>query len=67
MRGAPAGQYVTIAYLTQFTNASPAIETVLVMLEEGHWRIAGYNIARAPDPPESKAPAKTDAGPKPKE
>ncbi len=47
-------------------NAPPAIETVLVMLEEDRWRIAGYNIARAPEPAPSKAPAKTDAGPEPK-
>jgi Protein of unknown function (DUF4019) len=65
VRGAPEGQYVTIAYLTQFSNAPPAIETVLVMLEDGRWRIAGYNLTRAPEPGAPQAPAKTDA-PQPK-
>ena len=43
MRGAPSGKYVTVTYLTQFANAPPVYETILLTLEEDHWRIAGYN------------------------
>ena len=67
VRGAPQGKYVTAAYLTQFSNAPPAIETVLMVLEEGHWRIGGYSVERAPapeTPPSGKD--KAGAGPTPK-
>jgi hypothetical protein len=50
VRGAPEGKYVTAEYLTQFSKAPPAIETILLMLEDGRWRIAGYNVERAPEP-----------------
>ncbi len=67
VRGAPEGKYVTASYLTQFSNAPPAIETVLMVLEEGYWRIGGYSIERAPapeTPPSGKD--KAGAGPTPK-
>jgi hypothetical protein len=51
LRGAPlTGEYVTILYLTKFANAPLAMETVVLTKEkDGEWRIAGYNIGKAPD------------------
>jgi hypothetical protein len=51
VRGAPhTGEYVTILYLTKFANADLAMETVIVSKEaDGEWRIAGYNIGKAPE------------------
>jgi hypothetical protein len=51
LRGAPlTGQYVTISYLTKFALAPLAMETLVVSKEaDGEWRIAGYNIGKAPD------------------
>jgi Protein of unknown function (DUF4019) len=51
LRGAPArGDYVTITFLTKFANAPLATETMIVSKEaDGVWRIAGYNIGKAPE------------------
>ena len=51
LRGAPStGEYVTISYLTKFANAPLALETLVVSKEsDGEWRIAGYNIGKAPE------------------
>jgi hypothetical protein len=51
IRCAPlTGEYVTILYLTKFANAPLAMETLVVTKEaDGEWRIAGYNIAKAPE------------------
>ncbi len=51
VRGAPStGEYVTLKYLTKFAQAPLATETLVVMKEaDGVWRIAGYNIAKAPE------------------
>ncbi len=51
IRGAPTtGEYVTVSYLTKFANAPIALETLIVSKEaDGEWRIAGYNIDKAPD------------------
>ncbi len=51
LRGAPStGEYVTISYLTKFANAPLASETLIVSKEaDGEWRIAGYNIGKAPE------------------
>ncbi len=51
LRGAPlTGEYVTISYLTKFADAPLAMETLVVSKEkDGEWRIAGYNIGKAPD------------------
>ena len=65
VRGAPDGKYVTAAYLTQFSNAPPAIETILVVLENGHWRIGGYTVERAPEA-QTPPPAKDNVGDSPK-
>jgi uncharacterized protein DUF4019 len=63
VRGAPSGKYVTLRYLTQFANAPPFYETILMTLEDEHWRIAGYSIERAPEP---AAPAPAEAAPAPR-
>ena len=51
LRGAPStGEYMTISYLTKFANAPLALETLVVSKEaDGEWRIAGYNIGKAPE------------------
>lgn len=51
IRGAPmTGEYVTVSYMTKFANAPLAMETLIVSKEaDGEWRIAGYNIGKAPD------------------
>ena len=51
LRGAPTrGDYVTLTYLTKFANAPLASETLIVSKEpDGVWRIAGYNIGKAPE------------------
>ncbi len=54
VRGAPTGRYVVAVYLTQFANAPPILETVLLTNEDGRWLVAGYSVGRAP---EATAPA----------
>jgi hypothetical protein len=51
VRGAPTtGEYVTVLYLTKYANVPAAVETLIVSKEsDGEWRIAGYNIDKAPD------------------
>jgi hypothetical protein len=60
VRGAPSGKYVTVVFLTQFAKAPPVHETILLTLEDTHWRIAGYSIERAP---ETTAPAPAEKKP----
>lgn len=58
VRGAPEGKYVIASYLSQFADTPPTLETTLLRLEGDQWRIAGYNVAPAPEPsPPAKAPA----------
>jgi Protein of unknown function (DUF4019) len=51
VRGAAStGEYVTLSYLTKFALAPLAMETLVVSKEaDGEWRIAGYNIGKAPE------------------
>jgi len=42
--GAPDGDYVVMMFEAKFTKKESAIETVVVSLESGHWRVAGYFI-----------------------
>jgi hypothetical protein len=58
VRGAPTGKYVTAEYLTQFSKAPLATETILLVLQDSRWRIAGYNVERAPEPRGEKAEKK---------
>lgn len=55
VRGAPQGEYVVATYVTQFANAPPTAETILLTLEGKEWRVAGYNVA--PATPFDPAPA----------
>jgi len=58
MRGAPAGQYVTVVYLTKFSNIPLASETILLTFEDGQWLVGGYSIADA-EPPAAAPQTKT--------
>jgi len=42
--GAPDGEYVVLQFQTVFTHKKDAIETLTPMLDNGHWRVAGYYI-----------------------
>ena len=43
--GAPDGQYLTFKYASSFEKKAEAIETIILVLEEdGRWRVAGYFI-----------------------
>ena len=41
----------SVSSFGEFARAPLVNETILVKLEDGHWRIAGYSIDRAPEPP----------------
>lgn len=62
VRGAPEGAYVTVIFLCQFTKALPVLETVLLSVEDGKWRIAGYDVGQAA-PATGEAPAGAGAKP----
>ena len=64
VRGAPEGEYVTVVYLTKFTNIPLAAETILLSRENGQWLIGGYSIADA-EPAAPRAPAAPSAAPQP--
>lgn len=42
--GVPDGQYAVVIFQTGFANKPQAVETVTMMLEDDHWRAAGYFI-----------------------
>lgn len=42
--GAPDGEYSILRYRTVFSNKASSIETVVLALENGQWRIVGYFI-----------------------
>lgn len=42
--GAPDGEYSILRYQTVFSNKASSIETVVLALENGHWRVVGYFI-----------------------
>jgi hypothetical protein len=56
VRGAPTGNYVTASYLSQYSNTPPMLETILLTLEDGRWRIAGYSVGAAPEVPNPATP-----------
>lgn len=65
-RGAPTGAYVTARYFSEFNSRPPALETLLLKLEGGSWRVAGYYIGPTSDTPTGTSPAdKGTAGAKP--
>lgn len=42
LKGGPPGEYVTIVYLSQFTNRPEVREIVTMYLESGRWRVIGF-------------------------
>lgn len=42
--GAPDGDYVTVTYATAFGQKEAAVETVVMTIDRGKWRVAGYFI-----------------------
>jgi hypothetical protein len=42
--GVPDGEYSILRYQTVFSNKASSIETVVLALENGQWRIVGYFI-----------------------
>jgi len=49
LQGAPAGEYVTVTFLTQFEFVPPAVETLALAKDpNGKWGVAGYSITDAP-------------------
>jgi hypothetical protein len=67
--GAPPGEYVTVVYLTKFTNIPLAAETILLAREDGQWLIGGYSIADAeesPRPPDAASTTQSAPTPQPK-
>lgn len=60
LRGAPEGEYVTVVYLTKFTNIPLAAETVILAHENGQWLVGGYSITDA-----TPAPGTPDAASSP--
>ncbi len=65
VRGAPTGNYVTVAYMSHFADAPLILETVLLSFEDGRWRVAGYSAGAAPEAPPPTPADKTPAGAKP--
>ena len=57
LRGAPEGEYVTVIYLTKFSNIPLAEEMVLLSRENGQWLVGGYSIADAEPPRPPGAPS----------
>jgi hypothetical protein len=67
VRGAPTGNYVTVAYVSHFADAPPILETVLLTFEVERWRVAGYSAGAAPEAPPPTPADETPGGAKPGE
>jgi hypothetical protein len=67
VRGAPTGNYVTVAYVSHFADAPPILETVLLTFEDERWRVAGYSAGAAPEAPPPTPADETPGGAKPGE
>ena len=44
VQGAPEGQYVVLHYHASFANRTDTVETVVLALSKGYWRVSGYYI-----------------------
>jgi len=44
MAGAPDGDYMLLEFATAFANKPKAVETLMLSLESGAWKAAGYFI-----------------------
>jgi len=40
----PEGEYISLIFSSKYQRAESVSEYVTVMLEEGHWKVAGYFI-----------------------
>ena len=40
----PDGEYISLIYDSRFQRAESVAEYITVMLEDGHWKVAGYFI-----------------------
>jgi len=43
-KDSPEGEYIALTFASKYQRAESVSEYVTVMLEEGHWRVAGYFI-----------------------
>jgi hypothetical protein len=43
-KDSPEGEYIALTFTSRYQRAESVSEYVTVMLEEGHWRVAGYFI-----------------------
>ena len=43
-KDSPEGEYISLTFASKYEKAESVSEYVTVMLEEGHWRVAGYFI-----------------------
>ena len=43
-KDSPEGEYIALTYASKYRNAKSVSEYVTVMLEDGHWKVAGYFI-----------------------
>lgn len=43
-KDSPEGEYISLTFTSRFQRAESVAEYVTVMLEEGHWKVAGYFI-----------------------
>jgi serine/threonine-protein kinase len=55
IQGAPPGNYILVAFATNFEQKTDMIETItLIQEEDGQWQVAGYNAT--PKPAEGQTP-----------
>ncbi|MGK2905009.1 MAG: DUF4019 domain-containing protein [Desulfuromonadales bacterium] len=43
-KDSPDGEYIALTFATKYQRAESVTEFVTVMLEDGHWKVAGYFI-----------------------
>ena len=43
-KDSPDGEYISLTFASKYQRAESVTEFVTVMLEEGHWKVAGYFI-----------------------
>jgi hypothetical protein len=43
-KDSPEGEYISLTFASKYQRAESVSEYVTVMLEKGHWRVAGYFI-----------------------
>ncbi len=44
VQGAPEGEYVVLHYHASFANRTDTVETVVLALAKGYWRVSGYYL-----------------------